>query len=351
VVTVSLLLELAGPVLLCVALVPLYGARGIWFSVFLSVSAFCNAGFDPLGFETPFISLTGFAQSPYVLTVIMLLIVVGGLGFVVWADLYESRGGRKKHNLHTRVVLLTTLALIAGGTLGIAVLEWNNPATLGAMSAWQKGANALFSSVTCRTAGFNSIDFAAMDGLTKLLCCGLMFIGAAPGSTGGGIKVTTITVVLMTVVCVVRGRDETVILGRQVRREAVYKTLAVLVIGLLAVGLAAGILYESLAGTGQAVSGLDAAFEAISAFATVGLSVGVTGAANLPALLTLIVSMYLGRVGPGSQYRSAGRQHSDRLTEKPTRCSALAGRRVFCVASSHPLPPQKHPMGEAAPSG
>ncbi|MEG1774270.1 MAG: potassium transporter TrkG, partial [Oscillospiraceae bacterium] len=160
--------------------------------------------------------------------------------------------------------------------------------------------NALFSSVTCRTAGFNSIDFAAMDGLTKLLCCGLMFIGAAPGSTGGGIKVTTITVVLMTVVCVVRGRDETVILGRQVRREAVYKTLAVLVIGLLAVGLAAGILYESLAGTGQAVSGLDAAFEAISAFATVGLSVGVTGAANLPALLTLIVSMYLGRVGPVS---------------------------------------------------
>ena len=299
VVTASLLFELAGALILSTVFVPKYGMRGVFLSVFLSVSAFCNGGMDPLGFEEPFISLCGYSSAPVVLAVIMALIIVGGLGFVVWSELAEYRL-RHKLSLHTRVVLIGSAALILLGALLILLLEHDNPATLGPMNWGDKLLNALFGSVTCRTAGFNTFDLAGMRGGTKVLFCVLMFIGACPGSTGGGIKVTTFAVVMMTVWCVVRGNSETVILRRRVAQEAVYKALAILVISLLAVALCSGTIMLVMEDYHLSTSGLDVFFEAVSAFGTVGLSSGVTAAANIPARVVLIFVMYLGRVGPVS---------------------------------------------------
>lgn len=299
VVTASLLFELTGALLLSTVFVPKYGMRGVFLAVFLSVSAFCNGGMDPLGFEEPFISLCGYSSAPVVLAVIMALIIVGGLGFVVWSELTEYRL-RHKLSLHTRVVLIGSTALILLGALLILLLEHDNPATLGPMSWGDKLLNALFGSVTCRTAGFNTFDLAGMRGGTKVLFCVLMFIGACPGSTGGGIKVTTFAVVMMTVWCVVRGNSETVILRRRVAQEAVYKALAILVISLLAVALCSGTIMLVMEDYHLPASGLDVFFEAVSAFGTVGLSSGVTAVANIPARVVLIFVMYLGRVGPVS---------------------------------------------------
>lgn len=299
VVTASLLFELAGAVLLSTVFIPKYGLKGIYLSVFLSISAFCNGGMDPLGFEEPFISLCNYSAAPIALVTVMALIVVGGLGFVVWSELAEYRQ-RHKLSLHTRVVLIGSAALVLFGTLLILLLEHNNPATLGPMSWGEKLLNALFQSVTCRTAGFNSFDLAGMRGGTKVLFCILMFIGACPGSTGGGIKVTTFAVVMMTVWCVVRGNSDTVMLHRRVSQDAVYKALAILVISLLAVALCFGIIMVVMSDYHIPVSGLDVFFEAVSAFGTVGLSSGVTAVANTPARIILILVMYLGRVGPVS---------------------------------------------------
>ncbi len=299
VVTASLLFELVGAVILSGIFVPKYGLRGIYLSVFLSISAFCNGGMDPLGFEEPFISLSNYSAVPTVLTVVMLLILVGGLGFVVWSELADYRQ-RRKLSLHTRVVLIGSAALILFGTAAILLLEHNNPATLGPMDWGDKLLNALFQSVTCRTAGFNSIDIAAMRSGTKVLFCILMFIGACPGSTGGGIKVTTFAVVMMTVWCVVRGNSETVMLHRRVSQDAVYRALAILVISLLAVALCFGVIMVVMSDYHLPVAGLDIFFEAVSAFGTVGLSSGVTAVTNTPARIILILVMYLGRVGPVS---------------------------------------------------
>lgn len=299
VVTASLLIELAGACLYAAVLVPEYGVRGVFMSIFTAVSAFCNAGMDLFGFEEPFISLCGFYSNPVILFTTMLLIVIGGLGFMVWADLYNYRK-RRSLSLHSRVVLTMTGALILLGTAVVLLFEWSNPNTIGEMDPAQKALNALFQSVTTRTAGFNTFDNAAMNGFTKLFCSFLMFVGAAPGSTGGGLKVTTIAVVLMTVVCVSTGRDDTVIMKRKVSKQVVYKALAILVIAVTAVGVGTLVVISTVTAGGEPVSGLDAFYESVSAFSTAGLSVGITGHATLPSKLVLIALMFLGRVGPVS---------------------------------------------------
>ncbi len=299
IVTASLLFELIGALLLSTVFVPKYGPRGFYLSIFLSVSAFCNGGMDPLGFEAPFISLCNYSSVPVVLGTVMALIAIGGLGFVVWSELLEFRRQRKL-SLHTRVVLAGTAVMILSGALLILLLEHDNPATLGPMGWGDKILNALFGSITCRTAGFNTFDLAGMHSGSKVLFCVLMFIGACPGSTGGGIKVTTFTVIMMTVWCVIRGNSETVIFRRRVGQEAVYKALAILIVSLLAVLLCFAVILAVMDEFHPVLSELDVFFEAVSAFGTVGLSSGVTAAANAPARLALILVMYLGRVGPVS---------------------------------------------------
>lgn len=291
--------ELAGALFLCATFVPEFGAaRGIYISVFLAISAYCNAGFDVLGHETPFASLTEYASDPMVLLPIAFLIICGGLGFLVWQNLFSYRK-TKRLLLHTKIVLVITAVLIIAGMLLFLLLEWNNKQTLGEMNVGDKMLNSFFQSVTARTAGYNSVDIAGCKGITKLLMIILMFIGAAPGSTGGGIKVTTFVVLLMTIFCVTRGDEETSLRGRRISKAVVYKALAVTGIAGAAVALSACIIYFTADNEGI-ISGIDALFESVSAFATVGLTTGVTGVANALGHVALILTMFLGRVGPVS---------------------------------------------------
>ena len=299
IVTFSLSVESIGAVFLMMTLVPKYGLRGIFFSVFLSVSSFCNAGFDPFGFEEPFCSLVGFYQSPMLLCTIAGLIIIGGMGFGVWSNVLSYK--RTNHlSLHTKLVIISTLGLIIGGGLFIMLLEWHNPATMGYMTGEEKIYNALFLSVSSRTAGFNSFDLAAMSAPTKLFVCLLMFIGAAPGSTGGGIKITTAVVLISTVWCALRGQGEVYILKHQIKKSTVYKSLAICTVaGLVCIVASVGASF-SAEYMGIPHWGIDAFFEAVSAFGTVGLSVGVTGGASILGKCALILTMFIGRVGPVS---------------------------------------------------
>lgn len=297
VVVVSLSVETVGALLLCTTFVPKYGLAGIGISFFTAISSFCNAGFDLLGREEAFSSLTAYNGEPVVLYTVMILIAVGGLGFVVWRDLLEYR---KTHHFqaHTKLVLYMTVLLIVSGAILFALLEWNNPETFGRLSFFEKINAALFQSVTCRTAGFNSVSISGMREITKFMAIGLMFIGAAPGSTAGGIKVTTVAVIIMTVASIVRGREDTVILNRKVSKQVVYKALTVVILAGAAVGLATLIIVTTNNIDDVGITGIDAAFEAVSAFATVGLSSGVTAIANVPSKIILILTMFIGRIGP-----------------------------------------------------
>lgn len=317
VVFASLCFECIGALSLSTVFVPKYGAKGLFISIFLSISAFCNGGMDILGFEQEFVSVSNYAGNPVLLGTIALLIITGGLGFFVWSDLYQYRR-TKQLSLHSRIVLIGTIALILAGTLGILLLEWGNAGTIGGFSFGKKLLNAGFQSVSARTAGFNSVDIAALHGGSKILLCILMVIGACPGSTGGGIKITTFTVVAMTVWCVIRGDQNTMILGRRVGRHTVYKSLAILVVSLLIVAAGAGLMTELLGYAGVPAAGVDVFFEACSAFGTVGLSAGVTGVATMPVKWILIMMMYLGRVGPVSfALAIAMRPHRDQHIVPP----------------------------------
>lgn len=297
VIGVSLFVEFIGAVLLTATFIPQYGvSHGIYVSLFLSVSAFCNAGFDILGDQGAFSSLSNYNSDPLVLTVIGLLIIIGGIGFVVIFDLARWRK-TKMLTLHTRVVLVVSVVLIILGTAFTLLCEWNNPATIGNMPLPQKFGASLFHSVSCRTAGFNTVPLESLRDITKILSGLLMFIGAAPGSTGGGIKCTTVAVIFMTIYCVIRGDDETHIFRRKVDKSAVYKSLAVTMLGIFAVAITTGCIVSTTART-SIVTGINAFFESVSAFATVGLSAGVSGIANLPSKVMLIFCMYLGRLGP-----------------------------------------------------
>ncbi len=311
VVATALVVESVGALLLMTVFVPNYGLEGVAIAAFTAISAFCNAGFDLMGRHEAYISLCGYADNPLVLGVVGCLIIVGGIGFLVIHDLLEYRR-TKKLLLHTRIVLVATGLLILLGTVAIALPEWNNPATLGPMSPLEKIGNSWFHAVSCRTAGFNSFPLQEMHSSTKLFSILLMFMGAAPGSTGGGIKVTTVTVIFMTVWCVIRGDEDTVILGRRIPKGAVYKSLAVAMLGVLGVGITSGCILATVESQ-VPVSGIDAVFESVSAFATVGLSVGVTGIANSISRLLLILLMYVGRLGPVSFFLAlAARAYENR---------------------------------------
>lgn len=293
--------ETAGALLLMLRFVPQYGAHGIWISFFTAISAYCNAGFDILGFTGPGSSLTGYVGDPLVSLTVAGLIVTGGLGFVVIGDIFTARirprmKGEHPQPLkfHTQIVLLTTALLIVVGTVLVFVCEYDN--TLSGMNFGTQINAALFESVTTRTAGFNSLDIASQRDLTKLIMVILMFIGASPGSTGGGIKTTTFVVLAAAVLSVMRGSDEAVVLKRRLDKFTVYRSLAILTVGVLVIVVTAGIIMT----TNAATSGVDALFEATSAFGTVGLSANVTPTLTPLAKMAVICTMYVGRVGPVS---------------------------------------------------
>lgn len=298
VIGISMICELIGAILLATVFVPEYGPYGVYISVFVAVSAFCNAGFDIIGaVETPYCSLTTFSDNPVVMTVVPLLIIAGGLGFMVWMDIIGFRK-KKKLSLQSQIVLIFTLILIVVGTVLTLITEWGNPLTLGNMNFGGKLVNSFFHSVSLRTAGFNTVDVASMYSITKLISIFLMFIGVAPGSTGGGIKITTFAIIIMTVVSVIKNKEDTVIMNRKIDKESVYKSLAIIILAALVTSASGIILFYS--NTGANVLGIDAAFEAVSAISTSGISVGVSAVSGLLSRIILCLTMFIGRVGPVS---------------------------------------------------
>ena len=288
--------EAVGIVLLLFAFVPQFGAEGVWVSVFTAISAFCNAGFDLFGRFGAYSSLVPYVNNYYVQAVVMFMIMAGGLGFMVWVELAEYHKKRRL-SLHAKVVLQFSVIFWVGGAVLLALLEWSNPRTMGGLSVPGKIMAALFQSVSTRTAGMNTIDLAACSPISKLLMSVLQFIGAAPGSTGGGVKVTTFAVLILTIRSVAQGRDDCVIGGHHIESKTVYRALTIIVIGAVAAFGSAVVVYYN---TAETVSVIDCIFESCSAFGTVGLSVGVTGQLNTGAKLLYMACMFMGRVGPVS---------------------------------------------------
>ena len=289
----SLAIELTGAAVLCVRFVPLYGWRhGMWMALFHSVSAFCNAGFDLFG---GYASLTAFSGDPLVLLTVAGLIILGGLGFSVILETIRNRQGFRSLSLHTRLVLLTTLALLLAGTAFYWLAERTNAETLAGRGEGEKILNAFFQSVTMRTAGFNSFDLSGFRDGSKLFSSFLMIIGASPASTGGGIKTTTIASLALLMLSVVRGESEVNVARRRLSDEIVRRALAVAVLFLTA--LLTGTLVISLIENGRFPLG-DILFEASSAMGTVGVSAIGTPNLSPAGRAVLLPMMFLGRVGP-----------------------------------------------------
>ena len=288
----TLLIEGMGAVLLAIRFVPQFGLKGVWFSVFHSVSAFCNGGFDIFGrYSGAYSSLASYQGDPLVLGTIMALIVIGGLGFFVWEDLIQKRCW-KKLTLYSKMVLSITAALIVLGTVYFAVAEWDNPATLGEMPLWQRPLNALFQSVTLRTAGYATFDMGGLREGSAVMSIVLMLIGGSSGSTAGGLKTVTVGILLLALRDGLRGRDQVVFRGRRIpgRKVLDAMTLALTVVLLF---LSASMLLSLV----DQVPYVQAAFETASAMGTVGVTMGITPDLSTPSALLVILLMFLGRVG------------------------------------------------------
>lgn len=272
--------------------VPQFGAKGIWISVFNSISAFCNAGIDIISEN----SLMDYATNPAINGITSLLIILGGLGYIVWWDLLRILRQRKKLKhltLHSKIVLWATAILIFGGAALIAAFEWNNPLTIGNMSVFDKIQVSLFQSITTRTAGFAGVAQENLTNSSSLVSLLLMFIGGSPVGTAGGIKTVTFVVLFATAFVVVRQKNEVNMFGRSIARQAVSKAVGVCCMSF-------GILFLStlLLSAVTDASMLDVLFETVSATATVGLSRNLTSSLNTWGKLIITATMYLGRVGP-----------------------------------------------------
>ena len=231
-------IELAGTALLSIRFIPQFGVpEGLWKAFFHAVSAFCNAGFDLMGQREAFSNLSDYAQDPLVNLVIIALIVMGGLGFLVWRDLSANR----KWNclsVHTRLVLIMTALLLIGGTLAIFVLEYSNPQTLGNMPVGNRVLASLFQATTCRTAGFNTIDQGALRSGTAVICILLMFVGGSSGSTAGGIKTTSVAVLILAAWSALRSRRDITVFHRRIEERLVLQAVALVMaaLGLILTG-------------------------------------------------------------------------------------------------------------------
>ena len=285
-------IELAGTALLSIRFIPQFGiAEGLWKAFFHAVSAFCNAGFDLMGQREAFSNLSDYAQDPLVNLVIIALIVMGGLGFLVWHDLRANRKWNRL-SVHTRLVLIMTALLLIGGALAIFVLEYSNPQTLGNMPVGNRVLASLFQATTCRTAGFNTIDQGALRSGTAVICILLMFVGGSSGSTAGGIKTTSVAVLILAAWSVLRSRRDITVFHRRIEERLVLQAVALVMAALGLILTGSFILY-----TADNVSVERALYETVSAFSTTGLSENLTPTLGVVSKCWLILEMYLGRIG------------------------------------------------------
>ena len=286
------LVEGIGALLYMTVFVPEFGPRGIWISVFTSISAFCNAGMDIIADN----SLSSYATNPIINLVTCALIVLGGIGYIVWWDvmgLRKGAAGRRRLSLHSKIAISTTLLLIFGGGLLILLFEYHNPRTIAELSLFDKLQVSLFQSVTTRTAGFATVPQQDLTNASSILCLLLMFIGGSPVGTAGGIKTVTIAVLVASALSSVQNRQEVTLFQRNISKQAVSKAVAVTTMSFVI--LFTSTLLLSAVSPGEP---LDILFETVSATATVGLSRDLTPYLNAYGKIIIIGTMYLGRVGP-----------------------------------------------------
>jgi trk system potassium uptake protein TrkH len=296
IVAIVLITEFTGMVLLSFYFIPNYGAIGLYFSLFLAVSGFCNAGFDITGmFDKSGFSLSPFADNPYVLGVLSLMIIIGGLGYFVWNDLIEYRK-KRKFSFMSKIVISSEIILILTGGIFYMIAEWGNPTTLGSEPFFEKIMDSFFLSTSMRTAGFTLMPLQGLTNESKMLSTVLMFIGCASGSTGGGIKTNTFAIIIMTVICVIQNKPDTIMFGRKIAKEGVYKAFSIMLLSIVVVAVASLILLNT--NNENQFSALDCAFEAASAFGTCGIPTGITTSLSTVSHITLCIVMLIGRVGP-----------------------------------------------------
>ena len=283
----TFLIEAAGTLLLLPVFLSDYGLKGIWLSVFHSVSAFCNAGFDILGTAVhAFPSLTGYSGNALINKVIMLLIIIGGIGFLTWDDIYTNKLNFKRYRMQSKIILMTTICLILLPAVFFSTCDLKN------LPMGKRLLAAVFQSVTTRTAGFNTINISEMSEASKAVMILLMLIGGSPGSTAGGMKTTTFTVLILNAIATFRSQENAGAFGRRLEYHVIKNaaTIAMLYFTLFFCGGIAISVYEGL-------PLLDCLYEAASAVGTVGLTLGITPGLHIFSQVVLIMLMYLGRVG------------------------------------------------------
>ena len=294
--------QVTAALILSTQFIPQFGlAKGIYYSIFHSVSGFCNAGIDLFG---NFNSVTSYHSNPVIIITLGSLIIIGGLGFYVWQELYRIfkengfwlgfKAMPKKLSVNAKLVLSVTGILLIGGTVLMFLFEMNNPGTIQGMSLGDKILNSWFAAVTPRTAGFNSLSIADMSHAGRFLTIILMFIGGSPGSTAGGIKTTTLGLLVFTVLSIIRNRPDTVIFRKRIGADVVLRALAIVFIAMSLVVTVVMILCI----TEQGVSLEYLIYETVSAFGTVGLTLGLTPNLSFAGKMVIALTMYIGRLGP-----------------------------------------------------
>lgn len=289
----SLSIQGIGALILTIRFLPQYGlSRAVRWGIFHAVSAFCNAGFDIFGVLSPGSSLAVFQSDPWVLLTLAFLVILGGLGFLVWEEVAEKKGKFRRCSVYTKLVLLATLVLLLAGWVLTCLLEWNNPGTLGPMSVGDKLLNGFFQSVTLRTAGFASFDQGKLTDGGKAVAMVLMLIGGSSGSTAGGMKTVTFLTMLLFLRARARGRSAVCVFRRTIPNSQVTDAMTIATV-MTMLSILGGIFIC----TTSPVGFTDALYEAVSALGTVGLTAGATGRLSIASQLLVILYMYFGRVG------------------------------------------------------
>lgn len=311
----TFIIEGIGALCYMTVFIPEYGVKGIWISIFNSVSAFCNAGIDIIADD----SLCRYATNPIINIVTCALIVLGGIGFIVWWDILGVfRNRKKKHlrhlSLHSKIALSMTAFLIVSGAILFFVFEYNNPETMAVYSTFDKIQLSVFQSVTTRTAGFMTVPQQNLTDASSLISLFLMFIGGSPVGTAGGIKTVTLAILIATAVSAVKNRNEVNIYNRNISRHSIMKAIGVLGMSFMTVFVST-VLLSLVSNAGV----LDVVYETVSATATVGLSRNLTSTLDACGKIIIIITMYLGRIGPISLAIAFGmKKKSENVIKNPT---------------------------------
>ena len=285
--------------------------KGIWYAVFHSVSAFCNAGFDLMGIKSQFSSLTSYAGHPVINFTIMFLIIIGGIGFFVWSDIINCKGKFREFSLHSQIVIVTTVILLVTGTVGYLIFEGNG--NLKGMSGGERMLSAAFMSVTSRTAGFNTMDMGSLSEAGSLLTMILMFIGGSPGSTAGGIKTTTLAAVILTAIAMAKGKTEVTVFKKRLDNGVLKHAVSIIIVYISGILLATMLICFV-----EPIPMEDILFETISAAGTVGVTRGITTQLGAVAKVVLMILMYGGRIGGLSLLLVFAERRTNAPTKRPS---------------------------------